>query len=362
MVRKLKDRFFQEPFFRTLATEIEEVCPQFDQARFFPLLYDEQWPARELKQRLRHTSEVLGQTLPAEYCEAVEILKKVEGRFDGFEHLVFADFVELFGVDDYLTSIPALELFTRSSAEFAIRPFIRKYPEDTMAQMLIWADSDDVNVRRLASEGCRPRLPWGEALEQFKRDPTPVLPILDKLKEDPSEYVRRSVANNLNDISKDHPHIALDVAKRWLAEAPGTKKMVKHALRGLLKQGNQRALALFGLADATGLKVTGLSVEPSTVLIGGSATMTFRLVVAAGKSRNVRLEYIVDYVKARGQTSPKVFQIREFEPSAGSAHNIKRKLNFSDRTTRKHYPGQHSVTIVANGRKMRSVPFFLVQS
>ena len=361
MPAKLKDRFFQDPFFRSLASEIEEVCPRFDTVRFFRLLYDEQWPERELKQRLRHVSEVLGQTLPADYREAIEVLKIIEGRFDGFEHLLFADFVERFGVDDYEASIPALELFTRSSAEFAIRPFIRRYPDRTMAQMLAWARSDDKNVRRLATEGCRPRLPWGAALADFKNDPTPILPILHNLKDDPSEYVRRSVANNLNDISKDHPDLALGVAEGWLTETPTSRKLVKHALRGLLKQGHPRALELFGLGNATGLAVSGLQVDPVRIPIGGAAAFRFELTVAGEKSRNVRLEYVIDYVKARGQTSPKVFHIRELEATSPSTHNIKRKLSFLDRTTRKHYPGQHHITVVVNGRRRAAVPFLLFQ-
>ena len=161
MAERFKDRFFQRCFFEQLANEIAKVYPSFDRQRFFSLVYDEEWDALELKARMRHASDALGQTLPTDYRKALAILLKVERHFENFDHLVFADFVERFGVDDFDASMPALEVFTRTSAEFAVRPFIRRYPERALAYMLEWTGHESDKVRRLASEGCRPRLPWG---------------------------------------------------------------------------------------------------------------------------------------------------------------------------------------------------------
>ena len=166
----------------------------------------------------------------------------------GFVKMIFPDFVEVYGLDDWEASIPALEEFTQqTSAEFAIRPFIVRYPERTMAQMLEWAGHAHEGVRRLSSEGCRPRLPWAIALSALKADPSPILPILDRLKGDPSESVRRSVANNLNDISKDNPDVVIGVLRRWQADdTDEMHRLTSHALRTLLKAGNLDALALLG--------------------------------------------------------------------------------------------------------------------
>ena len=360
MAERLKDQFFQRPFFDALARSLKQAYPAFDSRCFFRLLYDDEWENRELKARMRHASEILGQTLPSEYRRALRILLKVERHFDGFDHLLFADFVERFGVDDYEASIPALETFTRSTAEFAIRPFIRKYPKRTMTQMLRWAKHRDEKVRRLASEGSRPRLPWGTALEEFKRDPGPILPILEALKDDPSETVTRSVANNLNDIARDHPDVAFEVAERWLKASPSRKPLLKHALRGLLKKGDPRALALFDLETGARVRVTKLKVTPRRVPLGGSCALEVAGASEETSTRAVRLEYVMTYARPGGRTGQKVFQLREAELAPGEKLELTRKLSFADRSTRKHYPGRHTLTLVVNGERKRVVSFSLV--
>jgi 3-methyladenine DNA glycosylase AlkC len=162
---------------------------------------------------MMHTSESLHIYLPMEYSESVQILMKAALKFSGFQYMFFPGFIELYGLDEYEQSIKALEIFTQhSSSEFAVRPFIKIYSHKMMEQMELWAESENHHVRRLSSEGCRPRLPWAIALPEFKKDPSPVIPILEKLKNDESEYVRRSVANNLNDISKDNSYVEISAA------------------------------------------------------------------------------------------------------------------------------------------------------
>ena len=204
------------------------------------------WPERALKDKMRHSTLALHDVLPQDYRTALALLREVAPMVDrhGFEKMIFPDFVEVYGLDDWDVSLPALEQFTQQmSAEFAVRPFIVNDQARMMAQMFQWAHHASPAVRRLATEGCRPRLPWAMSLPALKADPSPILPILDALKADSSEDVRRSVANNLNDISKDHPDMVIDVLRRWQTEpSPEIQKIVNHALRTLIKAGHPDAL------------------------------------------------------------------------------------------------------------------------
>ncbi len=349
VAQPFKDRFFQRPFFERLADEIAAVYPAFDRARFFARVYDGEWDGLELKGRMRHASEALGTVLPADFRTAVAILLRVERHFDGFDHLLFADFVERFGVDDFDTAVRALEVFTRTSAEFAIRPFLRRYPDRAFPQMRAWAAHESEHVRRLSSEGCRPRLPWGTALEELKRDPAPLLPILEALKDDPSEYVRRSVANNLGDIAKDHPAVALDLGARWIAEDAARLPMVKHGLRDLLKKGNRRALRLFGVGETAKVALETLAVAPQRVPLGGAATLRVALRSTTKKAQRLRLEYAMTYARPNGRTGRKVFKIADVTLAAGARLDLTRKLSFADRSIRTHYAGPHVLSLIVNG-------------
>ena len=359
MAEPFKHRFLQRPFFEQLAGDITARYPAFDRERFFGQLYDDSWDALELKGRLRHASEALGAALPADYRKALGILMKVEGRHSGFDHLLFADFVERFGEDDYDASMAALEVLTRSSAEFAVRPFLRRYPERAFARMLAWAGHESEHVRRLASEGCRPRLPWGTALRELKQDPAPILPILERLKDDPAEYVRRSVANNLGDIAKDHPDLAIGIATRWMAEDRARTPLVKHALRDLLKKGNRRALRLFGVGAKPAVAVERLEVVPRRIAVGGTAALRVTLRSTSRRAQRLRLEYAITYARPGGRTARRVFKMADASLAAGAALDLARKLNFADRTIRTHHPGRHTVALVANGQEVRIATFTL---
>lgn len=360
MADPFKYRFFQRASFEHLADEIRKVYPRFDRERFLALIYDDTWDSLELKGRMRHSSEALGEVLPQDYRKALAILLKVEQHVTGFDHLLFADFVERFGVDDFDVSMPALEVFTRSSAEFAIRPFLRRYPERGFAQMLAWAGHEAEHVRRLASEGCRPRLPWGTALQELKRDPAPILPILERLKDDPSEYVRRSVANNLGDIAKDHPELAVDIGERWMKEDAARAPLVKHALRDLLKKGNRRALHLFGVGEGAAIEVDALSVTPKRVKLGGEATLRVQLHSTKKRAQRLRLEYAIGYARPSGRPGRKVFKIADVALAPGGSLEFTRKLSFIDRTIRTHYAGRHTLTLIVNGQAHGEVTFTLV--
>jgi 3-methyladenine DNA glycosylase AlkC len=359
MPEKLKNLFFTASFVTQLGYAIQRVHPDFDKQKFSSLVFDAHWQKRELKEKMRHITGCLQATLDKEFPEALEILTEVAPSFSGFDSMVFPDYVQYYGLDHWDLSLPALAFFTTlCSSEYAVRPFLDQDPERAMEYLHTWAEDENEHVRRLASEGCRPRLPWGMALPRFKNDPSLILPVLDKLKDDPSEYVRKSVANNLNDISKDHPELVLDVCERWQGQSANTDWIVKHACRGLLKSGNRRAMRLFGFADTENVAIQDLTLDRSTLPVGEELTLTFNLRVDTEEACRVRLEYEVQYARPAGKASRKVFQIREgnFEPGR---YTISRKLSFIDRSTRKHYPGEHGISIVVNGVEMAKTVFEL---
>lgn len=339
-------------YVQTLAVALHNVNPAFAPDRFVACVFDSEWENRELKQRMRHITVCLRAELPGSYRDALAALRSIAEKFTGFLALIFPDFVEMYGQDDPDASLAALEYFTQlSSAEFAIRPFIKREPERVMQQMLHWARHDNHHVRRLASEGCRPRLPWAMALPEFKKDPSPILPILDQLKNDASEYVRRSVANNLNDIVKDHPALVLDIARRWLGQSAETDRLVRHACRTLLKRGNAEALALFGFQDKVDVLVANLVLSPGELAIGDQVTMEFDVTANHSEPLQLRIEYGVDFIKSNGSLSRKIFRVTESIFTSGKTVRIRRTHSFRDLSTRKHYAGRHGIVILINGRQ-----------
>lgn len=358
MAQRLKEIFFTATFVERLATAIQAVYPDFQAARFKELTFDNEWQTRELKQKMRHVTGCLHETLPTEFPAALKILEQVAPSFDGFEGILFPDYVECYGLEHWEQSLPALGLLTRyGSSEFAIRPFLAHDAGKVMPYMYRWAEDGNHHVRRFASEGCRPRLPWGMALPAFKRDPQPILPVLETLKADESDYVRKSVANNLNDISKDHPDLVLDMCERWQGDNPQTDWIIKHACRTMLKAGSSRAMWLFGFADPTSVKIDGLSLEASTVAIGDELSFQFELQLET--ATKLRLEFGIYYLKANGSHNRKVFQIKEADFEVGR-HRITKKHSFQHRTTRKHYPGDHHLVIIVNGIEMGRASFTVV--
>ena len=298
---------YTRTYVEALAASCRAVSRRFDATGFVAAVFGSGWKALELKQRIRRIATMLADFVPGDYPTQLADLVRVAPNHPGFLGLYFPDFVEVFGLDHFDASIPALQHFTAlSSSEFAVRPFIVRYDDRMMRVMYDWSAHDNEHVRRLSSEGCRPRLPWGIALQKFKADPAPILPILERLRADPSEYVRRSVANNLNDIAKDHPDLVLDVAKRWVGESAETDQVVKHACRTLLKRGDQRALVLFGHHDAVPVRAR-LTLSATTISIGEK--LHFAIAMRSDEATPARIEYTIDFVKKGGGVSRKVFKI-----------------------------------------------------
>jgi 3-methyladenine DNA glycosylase AlkC len=362
MAEPLKN-MYNAVFFDTFTSAFQAAYPDFDRAGFLARIHDSQWEARELKDRMRHISRRLGEFLPKDYRAALDIIRRAAPALDNFPfaNIVFPDFVEVYGLDDWEASLSALELFTQqSSGEFAVRPFILKDPERMMAQMLAWAKHESHHVRRLASEGCRPRLPWAMALPQFKRDPSPILPILETLKQDESEYVRRSVANNLNDIAKDHPQVVIEVLQRWRSiDTPEIRWIIERALRTLIKQGHVEALSLLGFSSTPAFALKNLIITPESIAMGGELSISFELESQSDTPQNLVIDYVVYHKKANGQLTPKVFKLTKLELNAGESVRIQKRHSFRPITTRRYYSGEHALEIQVNGQACERRTFML---
>jgi 3-methyladenine DNA glycosylase AlkC len=354
---------YNEAFLTAFAERVRRQWAAFDADRFCESVLGDGWESLELKGRIRRIALSLGAALPAEYPAALAILEEIADECRGFPYLFFPEFVACYGLNDWDRSIRALERFTAlSSAEFAVRPFIRRDPERMMAQMRKWADHPDEHVRRLASEGCRPRLPWAEALPEFRRDPKPIIPILDRLKADPSAYVRKSVANNLNDISKDHPQRVLELAKMWYGRNERTDSVLRHGLRSLIRRAaHPEALALFGLSPDAGLsvEVETWDARPRELAIGGSVAVRYAVRHRGEEAAKLRLELAVDYPRAGGRSFRKLFKLAERTVEGGGRLAGERRHAFADLSTRRHLPGVHKLALLVNGREAAAVDVIL---
>ena len=356
---ELLKNYFNPDSLRKFAEAVQSVYSPFDIEGFLKSTMDETWDDLELKARGRQITLNLGKYLPSDYRGAIGILDKVvEKEFGEMFFLVFPDFVEVYGQNeaDWELSIAALEKYTQyGSSEFAVRPFIISSEERMMAQMAAWALHENEHVRRLASEGCRPALPWGIALNSFKKDPSPVLPILEQLRTDPSAYVRKSVANNLNDISKTHPDLVAKLAADWYGKNDDTDWIVKHGCRTLLKKGNREVLAIFGYHDVDSVEVSDFKLGATSYSIGDDLAFSFS--VLAKEATKVRLEYGIDYVKANGKRNRKIFQISEGAFKKGEKKPYDKSHSLADMSTRKHYLGTHSITLIVNGAEQGTLDF-----
>lgn len=314
----------------------------------------------ELKARGRHLADALEATLPKEPARAFGLLVRmmeppleVTQGYGGsvFRYLAVSEFLERHGPEDLEAALTAnYELTQRFSSEFCIRPLLLAAPKRVLAELARWAKDPNPHVRRLVSEGTRPRLPWGRQLTNFVADPSPLLPLLEQLKDDPSEYVRRSVANNLNDIAKDHPEVVLAVAKKWLVKAtPERRKLVEHGLRTLLKRGDARALALIGAHGGDELEASG-AVTPAKVKLGERVTFSARVKNVGTEPLHAVLEARVHFVKVRG-TSVKPFRLARVDVAPGQEVAVTRSLELQHRSIRRLFPGVHEVELQVNGAR-----------
>jgi 3-methyladenine DNA glycosylase AlkC len=365
MASPLKE-LYSPAFYQEISTVFNAVVPNFDKPGFLQQIEVPEFEAMELKERMHHTTRVLQGFLPADYPLAISCIKEAIALFrqngrssDSLPFLFLPDYIEIYGLDDYEVSVDALEHVTQFiSCEFAVRPFLIRYGERMISQMHLWSQHENHKVRRLASEGSRSRLPWAMAVPLLKKDPALVLPILEQLKNDPSEWVRRSVANSLNDIAKDHPQVVLNLASTWSGISKETDAIIKHGCRTLLKQGHPEILAHYKL-DSKMLQVKNLEIVQPSVQIGESLEFNFLLSNTDNQAQKVRLEYAIFYRMQNGQPSKKVFKISEKIYPGNIEILVNRKQKFIPITTRKFYLGEHGLSIIVNGEEKAKAVFEL---
>lgn len=331
------------------------------------------YEALELMPRGRHIARALRAHLPQDVPAALDILiasiepprSETEGSgLAPFLYLPHTMFVADYALDHFEEAMRAQHALTqRFTAEFSIRPFIEKYPERTLALLRSWTADPSPHVRRLVSEGTRPRLPWAPRLRMLQHNPHPALELLERLKDDPELYVRRSVANHLNDIGKDHPELLNATARRWLKDAgPERAWIVRHALRSAIKRGDAGALAVSGYGAKAEVAVRAKSVAPQRVRIGGRVTISFDLTNKLPKRQRVLADLRVHYMKASGRTAAKVFKLKTVELAPKASLQLGKTLSLADLTTRKHYPGLHRVEVLLNGQPVAIGDFQLLKA
>jgi len=339
--------------FRHIATETAAVYPAFDRKGFLALTL----PKLEeltLMQRLRLMTESLHTTLPTDFRKAVSVLRRLAPRINrSFVTLILPDYVGLYGLENFDVSMDALKFFTPfGSSEFAVRKFLRQDLARTLTVMETWSRDENEAVRRLASEGCRPRLPWSFHLDALIADPSPCAPILENLRADSSRYVRKSVANHLNDITKDHREWVLDRVESWPQENPATAWIVKRALRTLIKKGDRRALAVIGAGEKPRLRVDAFKIHPATLQLGERVALACVLTSKSAKSQRLVVDYVIHYVKKSGSPAGKVFKWKELTLGPRESVSLQRHQRIQDFTTRAHHAGRHAVDLLVNGENL----------
>lgn len=373
MVEPFKN-FFSIAVIEKMAAILSAQSADFDANKFVEIAsinHEE----NELKQRSQQIQKALLATLPNDLDRVAPILLNALGPeapidggttsndregLNGFALMPFCDFVTEIGIGDWPKAAPLLkEMTKRFSAEFAVRPFIAQNPVETMKTFALWAEDDNAHVRRLASEGCRPLLPWGMRLYQFVKDPAPILPILEKLKDDPTEYVRRSVANNLNDIAKNQPDLIAEIATNWMQGAhKNRQRLVRHACRTLIKNGHPPTLAALGYKPIN-LAKSDFEIKTKQVEFGTALIFSYHLAPSDTVQHPYILDFAIHFKKANGELAPKVFKLSTGKMSEGAPLTGEKTVAIKPITTRKFYPGEHKLELLLNGQSLGTKEFLL---
>jgi len=351
--------WFNEARYRTIAAELTAIAPKFDEKLFLARTL-EGLAERSLMQRLNQCALAVNDALPGSFQHKVRLLQKLAPKIGHeFVAIFLCDFVAVFGRDDFDFSLEALRFFTVfGSAEFAVRPYLVADQERALKTLLQWTKDGYEKVRRLASEGSRPRLPWGMRLSSLVRDPSPTAAIIEALKDDDSLFVRRSVANHLNDITKDHPEFVLRLLESWDLEREHLRWIAKHACRTLIKRGDPQALKLFGFGRKAEVMAT-LTAAPKSLALGDRLTLTASITSTSARTLRLAIDYVVHYVKARGVSTEKVFKWTEADLPVRETLELIKTQVIRDFTTRKHHAGRHHVELQINGQRVAEAAFVL---
>lgn len=360
MADALKD-MFNKSYYKSLAVELNKNYKQFNTDTFLKDVMVNH-DALSLNERLRNTSMILKKHLPSDYKKSIDILSHTIPQLKGgYTTLVFPDFVGLYGHEHFSISMDALKHFTQfGSSEFAIREYLKRDFPKTIKVMEKWATDKNHHVRRLASEGSRPRLPWSFKLDTVIKNPEVTRKILETLKQDTELYVKKSVANHLNDISKDNSDWMLGTVSKWDTQNPNTQWIVKHASRTLIKKGNKQSLSLFGFEKTIKADVANFKISKNKLKLGEVFEFSFDVISQKNKNQKLAIDYVIYYQKKLGEISPKVFKLKELNLDGNGKIAIQKKHRFEDFTTRKHYSGKHAIEIVINGNAIAKKEFELM--
>ena len=346
-----------------LSERIKKVYPEFEQEKFNKSI-EKELEKLNFGERSKLIRKKLKEFLPDNFNTSAQILidslspelilENGKTDWNSFINVALSEYIGDYGLNDYEISMKALyEITKRCSSESGIRPFIRKYPE-IFITLKLWTQDKNVHVRRLVSEGTRPRLPLSSPLTEFKKDPKKVIELLELLKDDPELYVRRSVANNLNDISKDNPTIVINLLKQWNKNATKERQwIIRHSLRTLFKQGNKNALELMGYTNP---KIENTSISIDDAKIGESKYIEIKF--SSLKNQKLMIDYVIHYMKANGKHSEKVFKMAN-KSVKKEVIILKKKHSFRQMSTRKHYPGKHYIELIINGNRYNKQEFTL---
>lgn len=364
--------FFSPALVKRMAKDLAQADMRFPEAAFVKRA-STGLGALELLDRGRHIAGALAEHLPAAYPEAVAVLLRSLGPEHSSDELLGVGMAPFFyyphtvfvaerGLDHFDLSMHAqYELTKRFSAEASIRPFIARYPERTLAVLRKWTRDRNPHVRRLVSEGTRLRLPWAMRVPWLDAHPERVLELLDLLKDDPSTLVRRSVANNLNDLGKVRPDLLAATAARWLKGASAERRaLVEHALRSAVKRGDGDALRLLGYGAKASVDVVDVRFDPPRVHIGGRVAMTFTLRSRSARTQALLVDVAVHFVKARA-TGAKVFKIGRLELRPRASVELRALFSLKVHTTRVPRAGRHDVDVLVNGTARRAGSFLVLE-
>ena len=364
--------FFSPSLVRRLATDLARVHPEFP-ADSFVSDACAGLDGLELLDRGRHIARVLAAHLPPSYPDAIDVLVRSLGPEHATDELVGVGMAPFFylphvffvadrGLDHFDLSMRAqYELTKRFSAESSIRPYIARDPERVIPVLRAWAKDENAHVRRLVSEGTRLRLPWAPRVAWLDANPERVLDLLELLKDDTSTMVRRSVANNLNDLGKARPDLLIRTAASWLQ--PGSherRSLVEHALRSAVKRGDRDALRLLGYGQKPSVSLEQVTFGPRRVPIGGRVTMTFGLRSRSRARQDLLIDVAVHFVKMRGMTAAKVFKVARLVLAPRERVELRTVFSLAVHTTRVPQPGKHVVDVIVNGQTMRAGSFTVI--
>lgn len=352
---------FNQSYYEQLSKVSEQVIPHFEGKHFLKKCLN-QLDTRSLNERLRHTSQVLFEHLSGKPKKDFPTIKRIAFQMPtGYTSLVFPDYVSQYGMDEFDLSMQYLaELTTLGSSEFAVRYFLRADFERSFFYLKQWSLHENHHVRRLSSESCRPRLPWSFKLDAVIQSPQLTRPVLERLKRDESSYVRKSVANHINDFSKDHPKYVIDLVKEWKGKHPHTDWIIQHACRTLIKKGDRDLLKVIGVKSAVSVKLSGFKILNTPIRLGEELAFSFEIISQSKSKEQLIVDYVIDYCRPESRSSTKVFKLKAFEIHPGEKVVLHKKQIIKDFSTRKHFAGKHHVSIQVNGIVLAKKSFDLI--